>query len=72
MIDGLYPTLVSLLEWFQAHADQTGLLYGLPYVNWVDQGATDMRGANFETNALYYKALLGMSEHRHGYLWKTC
>jgi len=61
LIEDLYPTLVNLLNWFQMHADETTLLYNLPYVNMFDESGTDQRGANFETNALYFQLLTNMS-----------
>jgi hypothetical protein len=53
LLEELYPTLVGLAGWCERHADDTGLLYNLPNWLWADWGPTEMRGANFETNALY-------------------
>jgi alpha-L-rhamnosidase len=60
LLKELYPTLRGLAEWGLKQSDDTGLLYNLPNWNWVDWGPTDMRGANFETNALYYHMLDNM------------
>ena len=62
LLEDLYPTVVNLLDWCQRHTDGTGLLYGLPNWNWVDWARTDIRGANFETNAIYYQILVNMSD----------
>jgi alpha-L-rhamnosidase len=61
LVENLYPSLVRLEGWCREHSNQSGLLYNLPNWNFVDWVATDMRGANFETNALYYKMLVDMS-----------
>jgi alpha-L-rhamnosidase len=57
LLRDLYPDLVSLARWYGRHADAKGLLYSLPYWNWCDWTATEMRGANFETNACYHGLL---------------
>jgi hypothetical protein len=62
LLSDLYPTLVGLAGWCDRHADETGLIYNLHQWNWVDWGPTDMRGANFETNALYCQFLVNMSQ----------
>ena len=74
----LYPTLSGLAEWCRRHADDTGLLYWLPYSNWVDHVDTDMRGANLETNAFYFRMLThleGMARDlrrdEEAALWRT-
>jgi hypothetical protein len=61
LVEDLYPSLVRLARWCKEDANEAGLLYSLPNWNFVDWVATDMRGANFETNALYYKMLADMS-----------
>ena len=58
----LYPTLERQMAWFHRQSDETGLLYNLPNWNFTDWVATDMNGANVETNALYYQVLREMSQ----------
>ena len=62
LIEDLYPTLVELLGWFTRRADDSGLLYNLHNLQLIDWVDLDFRGANFETNALYYQSLMDMSE----------
>jgi hypothetical protein len=62
LLEELYPTLVGLAGWCERHADDTGLLYNLSNWLWADWGPTEMRGANFETNALYCHMLDNMAE----------
>ena len=57
LLEELYPTLVGIAEWCYRHSDETGLLYSLSNLNFVDWAPTEMRGANLETNALYFKML---------------
>jgi hypothetical protein len=57
LAEDIYPALANLAKWFAKETDDTGLAYNLPYWNWVDYVKTDMRGANFETNALYCRTL---------------
>ena len=78
LVRELYPTLSGLAEWCRRHADDTGLLYWLPYSNWVDHVDTDMRGANLETNAFYFRMLThleGMARDlrrdEEAVLWRT-
>ena len=61
VVEDLYPTMVGLLRWCERHADDTGLLYNLSNWLWVDWAPTEMRGANFETNALYLHILDNMA-----------
>ncbi|MDQ3667916.1 MAG: glycoside hydrolase family 78 protein [Acidobacteriota bacterium] len=53
----LYSSVKRQTDWFEVHRDAMGLLRDLPYWNFWDWTPTDMRGANFTTNALYIKAL---------------
>ena len=53
----LYPTLTALAAWCHRQSDDTGLLYSLPNWNFTDWVATEMQGANLETNILYYAFL---------------
>jgi len=62
LLKELYTTLAGLVGWCERHTDETGLIYNLHQWNWVDWGPTDMRGANFETNGLYYQLLVNMSQ----------
>jgi len=57
-----YPALVRLAGWCERHIDENGLLYNLPGWLWFDWVKNEVRGANFETNAVYYKMLTDMSE----------
>ncbi|MSU50301.1 MAG: hypothetical protein EXS37_14650 [Opitutus sp.] len=61
LIADLFPVLVRLAEWCERHSDETGLLYGLPNWNFFDWVRTDMRGANLETNAIFYQTLLELA-----------
>jgi alpha-L-rhamnosidase len=61
LIEELYPVLDRLMAWFDRHSDETGLLYSLPNWNFTDWVTTEMRGANLETNAMYYKVLREMA-----------
>ena len=61
LVEELYPALVNLDHWFQKYTDEVGLLYNLPFMNWLDWSANDMRGANFQTNALYSQMLVQLS-----------
>jgi len=61
LVREIYPTLVALAQWCKNHTNADGLLYSLPNWNFVDWRPTDMRGANLETNALYFKVLTDMS-----------
>ncbi|MCI0625642.1 MAG: glycoside hydrolase family 78 protein [Acidobacteria bacterium] len=62
LLEELYPALVGVAEWCERHSDDTGLLYSLSNLSFVDWVPTEMNGANFETNALYYNLLEDMSE----------
>ncbi|MCX6623963.1 MAG: family 78 glycoside hydrolase catalytic domain, partial [Acidobacteria bacterium] len=57
LIEDLYPALTGLAGWCERQSDETGLLYSLPNWNFTDWVATEMQGANLETNALYHKLL---------------
>ena len=57
LLEELYPSVRRQIDWFESHRDEMGLLRDLPYWNFWDWTPTDMRGANFTTNALYIKAL---------------
>lgn len=61
LLRDVYPNIVSLARWYGRHADANGLLYSLPYWNWCDWTKTEMRGANFETNAAYYGLLMELA-----------
>jgi hypothetical protein len=61
LIEDLYPALERLMAWFDRQSDASSLLYNLPNWNFTDWVATEMRGANLETNALYYEVLREMS-----------
>jgi hypothetical protein len=61
LLEELYPALVGVAEWYERHSDDTGLIYSLSNLTWVDWVPTEMNGANFETNALYYNLLDDMS-----------
>jgi hypothetical protein len=61
LIEEIYPTLVRLAGWCKRHTNEAGLLCNLPNWNFTDWVGTDMRGANLETNALYYQALVTIS-----------
>jgi hypothetical protein len=54
----VYPTLAKLAEWCGRHANDAGLLGELPGWNWIDWSQSDLRGVNFQTNALYYRMLV--------------
>ena len=60
LVSDLYPTLVNLARWCERQADETGLLCNLPMWDFVDWVPTEMQGANFETNALYYQMLASL------------
>jgi hypothetical protein len=61
LLQELYPTLVGVADWFYRHRDETDLLYSLSNLNFVDWVPTEMRGANLETNAMYYKMLVDLA-----------
>ena len=61
LLEELYPALVGVAEWYERHSDDAGLIYSLSNLTWVDWVPTEMNGANFETNALYYNLLDDMS-----------
>lgn len=57
-----YPALVRIAGWCERHADETGLLYGLPNWVWLDWMESDLRGAGFSINALYAQMLTDMGQ----------
>lgn len=58
-----YPALKRLAEWYIRKSDNDGLLYELPGNIWFDWIVEhELRGANFENNALYYKMLVDLAE----------
>lgn len=61
LLRDIYLDLARLARWYIRHADANGLHYNLPYWNWCDWTATEMRGANFENNAFYYGSLMGLA-----------
>jgi len=61
LIAEIYPALAGLAGWCERHADEDGLLYNLPNWNFTDWVKNEMRGANLETNALYYHLLREMA-----------
>jgi len=57
VLEELYPSVQRQIDWYEPHRDQMGVLRDLPGWNWVDWTPTDVRGANFATNAWYVKGL---------------
>ncbi len=59
-LDEHYPALVRIADWCVRHADETGLLYGLPNWVWLDWMKSDLRGASVAINAVYAQMLTDM------------
>jgi hypothetical protein len=58
-----YPALVRLADWFLRKSDDSGLLYNLPGQIWFDWVRDqELRGANFECNAIYCRMLDSVGE----------
>lgn len=57
VIEYLYPTVVRLIDWFEPHRGEFGLLGHLPPRTWVDWAPNDIRGLVFINNALYVNGL---------------
>ncbi|MHC4713335.1 MAG: alpha-L-rhamnosidase-related protein [Planctomycetota bacterium] len=56
-----YPALVRIADWCARHADDSGLLYGLPNWVWFDWMKSDLRGASTAINALCAQMLTDMA-----------
>lgn len=63
MLREWYPALIRLADWFLRKSDDSGLLYNLPGQIWFDWVSDqELRGANFECNAIYCKMLESVGE----------
>lgn len=63
MVKEWYPALTRLADWFVKRADERGLLYNLPGQIWFDWVSdNELRGANFESNAIYCAMLNCLGE----------
>ncbi|MCE9616049.1 MAG: glycoside hydrolase family 78 protein [Lentisphaerae bacterium] len=60
-LDEHYPALVRIADWCARHADETGLLYGLPNWVWLDWMKSDLRGSSVAINAVYAQMLTDMA-----------
>ena len=56
-----YPALVRIADWCARHADETGLLYGLPNWVWFDWMKSDLRGSSTAINSVYAQMLTDMA-----------
>jgi alpha-L-rhamnosidase len=61
LVEELFSTLERAANWCERHADETGLLYNLPYWNFFDWAPNDTQGANFQVNALYCWMLVNLA-----------
>lgn len=57
VIEELYPTVARLIDWFEPHRGEFGLLGQLPPRMWVDWAPNDIRGLVLINNALYVNGL---------------
>ncbi len=57
ILENAFPVLEGLAQWWGRNRDADGLLFHLPYWNWLDWSKADMRGESFATNAFYIKLL---------------
>ncbi|MAE61143.1 MAG: hypothetical protein CMJ49_07285 [Planctomycetaceae bacterium] len=64
-LDEMYPTLIGLAGWCDRHANNDGLLDRLPGWCWLDWTPSDIRGANFGTNAFMLGMLDDMAKIAH-------